>query len=233
MKPETWLEAVNCAIEGILRAVRTQRHMRWHILSCIALLSVVPFLGVSGNEFALLCLAAGMVVVAELANTALEDAVDLASPEFHKLAGAAKDSAAGAVLVAACAAVAVGWVVLYPKIKTLTEGMAMTADRPEAVIFAAIFLMILSLVVLLKALAGKGRPLHGGFPSGHAAVSFAAAVLITLRTQDLAVSVLSFVLAAMVSHSRLLHRIHTKTEVASGAFLGFALALIMYLLLAS
>lgn len=228
MKPETWLETLNCAIEGVLHAVHTQRHMRWHIFSCLALLTLTPFIGVTGNEFALLSLAAAMVIVAELANTALETAVDLISPEFHRLAKEAKDAAAGAVLVAAAAAVVVGWVIFYPKLQALIEKKPMTNQKPETILIAAIFLIVLSSVVLLKALVGKGKPLHGGFPSGHAAVSFAVATLISLRTRDLAASMLSFLLAAMVSHSRLLNRIHSKTEVIAGAVLGFSLAFTLY-----
>jgi diacylglycerol kinase (ATP) len=90
MKPESWLETLNCAVEGILRAVRTQRHMRWHILACLSVLVLAPCLAVSPSEFALLCLATGIVVVGELLNTALEFAVDLASPGFHPLARAAR-----------------------------------------------------------------------------------------------------------------------------------------------
>ena len=38
MKPTRWLESVNCAIEGILWTVRTQRHMRYHFLAAVAVL---------------------------------------------------------------------------------------------------------------------------------------------------------------------------------------------------
>lgn len=56
----------------------------------------------------------GLVLALELVNSAVEAAVDLASPQQHELAAAAKDAAAGAVLVAAVAAATVGLVVLGP-----------------------------------------------------------------------------------------------------------------------
>ena len=53
----------------------------------------------------------GVVLSFETMNTALEAAVDLASPEIHPLAKAAKDCAAGAALIAACMSVVVGLIV--------------------------------------------------------------------------------------------------------------------------
>ena len=62
--------------------------------------------------FVLLALAMGLVLTAELLNTALEAVVDLVSPEEHPLAKQAKDVAAAAVLVASLAALAAGVFVL-------------------------------------------------------------------------------------------------------------------------
>lgn len=231
MKPETWLETLNCAVEGILHAARTQRHMRWHTLACLAVLILAPRFPITPAEFALLCLAAALVIVAELANTAVEAAVDLASPDFHPLARAAKDVAAGAVLVAAFAAAAVGWVVLYPKVGPSASNLLILANRREPILTASVLLAVLVAVILVKGWTGRGRPLRGGFPSGHAAVSFAVATLLTLRSEDAAVGFLAILLALMVSHSRLLNRIHTRGEVAMGAVLGVLIAAIFYWLI--
>ena len=65
---------------------------------------------------AIIVLAIAAVIILEGLNTALEAAVDLASPEVHPLAKAAKDLAAGMVLVAALAAAVVGFIILgYPE----------------------------------------------------------------------------------------------------------------------
>lgn len=228
MKPETWLETLNCAVEGVLEAVRTQRHMRWHSVAALAVLILAPRLGVTPGEFALLCLAAGLVLAAELLNTAFESVVDIACPDFDPRARSAKDVAAGAVLVASFGAAAVGWVVLGPRLSRL--GAALPAGPTGPMAAAAILLTVLVAVVLLKALLGRGSPLHGGFPSGHAAVSFAAATLLALHTRDWLVAALSCLLALMVSHSRLLLRIHSRGEVAAGAVLGTAIALGLHFL---
>jgi diacylglycerol kinase (ATP) len=231
MKPDGWLETLNCAVEGILHAVKTQRHMRWHALACLAVLLLAVRFSVTPSEFGLLCLAAALVIVAELANTAMESAVDLACSEYHPLARAAKDVAAGAVLVAAFAAAAVGWVVLFPKVGTEAAQVLSLVNGSEPVAIASILLIVLVLIVLLKAKVGRGRPLHGGMPSGHAAVSFTIATVLTLRTEDPIVGVLCGALAAMVSHSRLLHRIHTGAEVLAGVALGVVAGSILFWLI--
>jgi diacylglycerol kinase len=57
----------------------------------------------------------GLVISLEMINSAIENLVDLVSPEYNKLAGKAKDIAAGAVLVAAICAAIVGLIIFLPK----------------------------------------------------------------------------------------------------------------------
>ena len=72
------------------------------------MLVVGAFLRLPPFAWALVVVAIALVLVAELFNSALEAVVDLASPDDHPLAKQAKDISAGAVLVAAAAAVAIG-----------------------------------------------------------------------------------------------------------------------------
>ena len=86
-------------------------------------------------------------------------------------------------------------------------------------------------VILLKAHFAKGSPLHGGMPSGHAAVAFAIAVAVVFSGATLVIDLCAFTLATMVSQSRLLMKIHTLSEVLLGALLGSSLSLLLHLLL--
>ncbi len=74
------------------------------------------WLSISTQEWLILVLTFGMVLMAEAFNTALEFLTDLVSPEPHPLAGKAKDVAAGAVLITAVMAVVVGMIIFLPKI---------------------------------------------------------------------------------------------------------------------
>ncbi|GIP20529.1 hypothetical protein J22TS3_08040 [Paenibacillus sp. J22TS3] len=71
------------------------------------------FFHLSAVKWAILLLTIAVVIAAELINTAVESVVDLTSPEQHPLAKAAKDTAAGAVLVCAIFAVIIGIVLFY------------------------------------------------------------------------------------------------------------------------
>jgi diacylglycerol kinase (ATP) len=101
---------------GIALMLRTERNARVHaVISGVVVLAGLYY-GLSLGEWIAIVLAAAMVWAAELLNTALERLVDLASPKEHRLAGQAKDLAAGAVLMAAVGAGVVGAIVFLPKI---------------------------------------------------------------------------------------------------------------------
>jgi diacylglycerol kinase (ATP) len=225
MKPTRFIESVNCAIEGIIHAVRTQKHMRRHFLAALLLLLAVLLLRVSALEFTLLTVSVCFVLFAELINTAVEAIVDLVSPEFHPLAKIAKDVAAGGVLVAAFGAVVMGYLILSHYIFPLYKEALGVMGTPSEMGTVVSLLAVVIVVVILKALSGKGTPLEGGLPSGHAAIAFAIATIVTLNTQDPITSLLAVTLAVMVSHSRLLLRYHTLREVFLGAMTGILITL--------
>jgi diacylglycerol kinase (ATP) len=87
-------------------------------------------------------------------------------------------------------------------------------------------------VVLAKACLGKGTPLHGGMPSGHAAVAFSIATSFVLAPVGPVLSLLAVAMAVMVGHSRLLLGIHSLREVLVGALLGTGVTLLLHLFLA-
>ncbi len=95
------------AARGVWRCMREEWHFRFHLVIAFYVCLFTPCFSLSRAEGALLALTIGGVLTAELFNSAVERAIDRVSTEQHPLAGAAKDMAAGAVLVAAIAAVAV------------------------------------------------------------------------------------------------------------------------------
>lgn len=108
------------AWQGILHAVKTQRNFRFHIAAAVYVTVFSFFYEFTRGEYVLLMLTFSAVISAELVNTAIEAAVDLCSPEQHRLAKIAKDAAAGAVLVAAIFAVVVG-ILLFGDISVIKE----------------------------------------------------------------------------------------------------------------
>ncbi len=230
MKPTRFIESVNCAIDGIIHTARTQKHMRRHFISALAVLLAVLLLRVTPLEFTLLVISVCFVLCAELLNTAVEVIVDMVSPGFHPLAKTAKDVAAGGVLVAAIGAMVMAYLILFRYIFPIYKEILAMIGTPTEMGTAVALLMVIIAVVFLKALSGRGTPFQGGLPSGHAAVAFAIATIVSLNTQDPITSLLTIVLAIMVSHSRLLLNIHTTREVVIGAVTGTVITLVVIFL---
>ena len=110
----TLFQSFSHAARGWRQAVCRERNMRIHLAAAILVGGLSWYLPLSFSECGLMVVAVAMVWVTELVNTSLERIVDLASPEYHKLAGEAKDVAAAAVMTAAAAAVLLGLLVLGP-----------------------------------------------------------------------------------------------------------------------
>jgi len=163
-------------------------------------------------------------------NTSVEAVVDLVSPEFHPLAKIAKDTAAGAVLIAACGAAIMGYLILAKYVLPHYGRVLAMLGTPSDLGTLVSVLIVIIVVIMLKSLGGTGTPLHGGLPSGHAAVAFSIATAVSLNTRDPLISLLSISLAAMVSHSRLLMRIHSMRDVVIGACVGSSITTVVLLL---
>lgn len=110
------LESIKYAIAGIYFMLRTQRNMRIHTVVGFAAFGLAIWLHLAPLELSALAIVASLVVICEMFNTAVENAVDLATHRRHPLAKAAKDVAAAAVLAAATNAVLVGCLLMGPRL---------------------------------------------------------------------------------------------------------------------
>lgn len=112
--PNLWL-SFQYAGAGVMYAFKTQRNFRIHSLITIVAIGLGIWLQIKAVEMAVISLTCAMVLVLELLNTAIEAVVDLSVKQtYHELAKIAKDCAAGAVLIAAIAAVVVAGFILLP-----------------------------------------------------------------------------------------------------------------------
>lgn len=102
--------------KGVAHTFRTQPNAKIHAVAAVVVVAAGWWLDVAAGEWCVLLLAIGLVWVAELANTAIEHLTDLVSPGYHELAGRAKDSAAGAVLIAAAISILAGIIVFLPHV---------------------------------------------------------------------------------------------------------------------
>lgn len=233
-RPPSIIESFNYAIEGIVHVLRTQRNMRIHFAVAVAVIIVAAAAGVSRIELIALLISIAFVLVAEMINTAVEGAIDAATTSFDPMAKLAKDIAAGAVLIASVNAVAVGYLVFAGK---AADNSARVLDRlrnaPAEITLVALVLTVL-IVIATKAWTGRGTPLRGGLPSGHAAIAFAgwmAATYIVGDSHRFLVSALTFIMAMLVAQTRVESGIHSTLEVAYGGALGALVTLSVFQLL--
>lgn len=104
------------AFEGIFTGIRKERNMKIHVGMTGLVILFGFLLQISVTEWCLCMILFGLVMALELVNTAVEAVVDLVTEEKKPLAKIAKDTAAGAVLIAAIMAAGVGLMIFLPKL---------------------------------------------------------------------------------------------------------------------
>lgn len=111
-----FIRSIRFALAGWRVAFKEQRNFRIHLGAALVVVGAGFFFGINHTEWVLVVLTIALVLVAELANTAIEYLVDLVSPAHDARAGAIKDVAAGFVLIAALASVVVGLIIFGPRV---------------------------------------------------------------------------------------------------------------------
>ncbi len=225
-------ESFNYAIEGFLYVLKTQKNMRLHFLAAIVVLLMGFYYNFSKIELILLLLTISFVMITEMFNTSVELIIDLITDEFHPLARIIKDITAGAVLLAAINAVFVGYLLFltdFP-VDTLETSIDYIRQKPLHITFVSIIIVIVT-VIFSKAKIGRGKPLRGGMPSGHAAIAFSVWAIALFLSPSKLLIVLVLILAILLAQSRIRPGFHSLKEVIAGAFVGLGLTSLIFFLL--
>ena len=115
------IQSFGFALKGLVTLFKTQPNARIHLLAMCIVTVAGYLLKVSTADWCFIVISFAMVLAAEAFNTAIEFVVDLASPDYHDLAGKAKDVAAAAVLITAIGAAIIGGIVFLPKLLMLLK----------------------------------------------------------------------------------------------------------------
>jgi diacylglycerol kinase (ATP) len=228
------IESFNYAIEGVIHVLRTQRNMRIHFAVAVAVLAIAAAVEVTKIELIALLLAIAFVLITEMINSAVEGAIDATTTSFDPMAKLAKDIAAGAVLIASVNAVAIGYLVFAGKAADKTARVLDRLRNAPATITVIALVLTVIVVIATKAWTGRGTPLRGGLPSGHAAIGFAlwmAATYIVSDSHRFLVSALTFIMALLVAQTRVESGVHSALEVVYGGALGALVTLAVFQLL--
>jgi len=228
----TLLESFNYAFQGLIYVFRYQRNMRVHVSIAILVLLGSLFFDLTRMELVAVLFAITLVLMAEMLNTAIEAAVDLVTSSFDPKAKVAKDVAAGAVLVAAINSLIVAYFVFADKATDPAANVLADVRRSPAHVTFIAFLVTVLLVIILKALFGRGLPLSGGLPSGHAALAFSGWAAVTYlvggQRYGILASAVALIMATLTAQTRVEAGIHTTLEVVTGAILGILVTTIVF-----
>ena len=104
------------AWDGILVVLKSERNFRIHLLIGSIVLLLGCALNLSLGKWFAIILVIGLVLVAEMFNTAIERMLDYLNPSIHPSAKMIKDIAAGTVLISAMAAVIIGMIIFIPEL---------------------------------------------------------------------------------------------------------------------
>jgi diacylglycerol kinase (ATP) len=227
----TLIDSFNNAFEGIIHVIRTQRNMRIHFGIAFVVIVTALIVNVTKLELIALLISIAFVLIAEMINTAVEAAIDIATTSFDPMAKLAKDIAAGSVLIAAVNAVAVGYLVFSNKVANRSADLLDRLRQAPAELTLAALLITLIIVLATKAYTGRGTPLRGGLPSGHAAIAFAGWVAATYVAGDhhrFLISTIALIMAFLVAQTRVESGVHSTLEVTFGGLIGAMATLVVF-----
>ena len=235
MKNDNFFEAWGNATNGIIYSATTQRNIRIQLVLAVIVMVLSLFYGLNTAEFLCLLFAVFMVIFAELINTAIETVVDLFVDVYHPKAKISEDVAAGAVVLAACNALVVGYFIFFKEenLKAISDSIFNNMVKsPMHLAFVAIMLVVIA-VISMKAGCSKkterGELVKEGFvPSGQSAIAFAALTAIWLNSKDIVTFTLALILSILVVENRVGSNARTKAEIVFGACMGVLIVLLIY-----
>lgn len=122
MHKHTIIDSFGFAFAGIWKAIETSRNLKIHLSATVLVLLAGLFFQVSNIEWVILFIVIGLVISAEIMNSAIEETCNVYDEKLNYPYGTTKiprDMAAGAVLVLAITAVVIGLAIFLPKIVRL------------------------------------------------------------------------------------------------------------------
>lgn len=227
-KNKTFASAIGHAIDGVIRAFKTERNLRIDYVIGMMVLIVSIFFNFTKTEFACICLTIGFVIFAEMINSTVEYMVDLMTDKYDDRAKAAKDIAAGGVLIASCVSVVVAYFLFVDKISNATVAVISSILNSKLHILFTIIFGVGILTIILKGIFGKDEDYAHSGPSLRIALAFALTTYSYIITRSLIVCGIAFVLTIFISSSHIKDKKNKLIYTLISASIGILLVLIIY-----
>lgn len=227
-KNKTFATAAKHALDGIIRAFKTERNLRIDYVIGLFVLIGSLFFDFTKTEFACLCLTIGFVIFAEMINSTVEYIVDLITDKYDDRAKAAKDIAAGGVLIASIVAVIVAYFLFADKLYFATTAVLNSILSSKLYILVVIVFGTVLLAVILKGIFGKGSNFSQSYPSVRVALAFGLTAFVYIVTKDIFVGAIAFILSIMIAQIRIENTKIRPIYIIISALLGILVVLIIY-----
>lgn len=228
VKNKNFATALGHAVDGIIRAFKTERNLRIDYFIAILVLIASLILGFDKTEFVCLCLTIGFVIFAEMMNSVSEYIVDLITDKYDDRAKAAKDIAAGGVLLSSGIAVVVAYFLFADKLTNATTAVISSIFASKSHILFTIIFMIVMLIVILKGVFGRGDEYAHTGPSLKIALAFGLTTYAAIITKSYTVTLICALLSFMIFFMKVSNTKAKKANMIYSALLGIILVLIVY-----
>ena len=227
-KNKNFVTALHHSVDGVIKAFKTERNLRIDYLIALVVLIAGVVLGLDRTEFVCLCLTIGFVLFSEMMNSVSEYIVDLITDKYDDRAKAAKDIAAGGVLISSGISVIVAYFLFADKLRNATTSFLESAISSRSHIFLTILFALIVLVVILKGLFGKGDEYAHTGPSLNVALAFGLSTYACVITRSLLVGAVCVVLSLMIFVLKVTNTKARKINMVFSAALGILIVLFIY-----
>lgn len=228
VKNKTFYSAFGHAVDGIIRAFKTERNLRIDYIIGLTVFMCSLFFDFTKTEFACLCLTIGFVIFAEMINSTVEYIVDLVTDKYDDRAKAAKDIAAGGVLIASTVSVVVAYFLFEDKLYNATTHIITSILSSKLHILLTIIFAITLLVVILKGFFSKTDEYSKSHPSLRVALAFGLTTYAYLITKSMFVGGIAFLLSIIISQMKVQNNKIKPLYILFSALLGILIVVIIY-----
>lgn len=227
-KNKTFFTALRHALDGVIKAFKTERNLRIDYVIGLFVLICSLFFDFTKTEFACLCLTIGFVIFAEMINSTVEYIVDLITDKYDDRAKAAKDIAAGGVLIASVVAVIVAFFLFADKLTMATTSVISTIFSSNIYILFTIIFAVIILAVILKGFLGKGSNYSQVYPSARVALAFGLTTYVYIITKSILVGGVALILSIIIAQIRVENTKTRPIYMVISAIIGVLVVLIIY-----
>ena len=228
VKNKNFITALHHSVDGIIKAFKTERNLRIDYFCAVCVLLAGIVLGLNKTEFVCLCLTVGFVIFSEMINSVAEYIVDLVTDKYDDRAKAAKDIAAGGVLISSSISVIVAYFLFADKLQNATTSVLNAIISSNTNILFTIIFMIVVLVIILKGLFGRGEEYAHSGPSLKIALAFGLTTYACIITRSFLVGIVCGILSLMIFGMKVTHTKARKINMIYSALLGIIIVLFVY-----